>query len=148
MIVKDAELKAKDDVIKARERFEEETKKRREDLLALVDLARGAHVLVAECSGDGAHPAPGHLTAPEAGRLAADAGVPAAGGGFSGITLAHNLASREAVDELLAQAGGLFAQPRVRMPEPIIRFDLTGAAAGQARWRFGAAPELDRKSGV
>jgi catechol 2,3-dioxygenase-like lactoylglutathione lyase family enzyme len=36
--------------------------------------------------------------------LAADAGVPAAGGGFSGITLAHNLASREAVDELLAQA--------------------------------------------
>ena len=36
--------------------------------------------------------------------LAQDATVAAAGDGFSGITLAHNVASREAVDQLLAQA--------------------------------------------
>lgn len=42
---------------------------------ALVELAGGADVLVAECSGDAAHPAPGHLTAPEVGRLAARANV-------------------------------------------------------------------------
>lgn len=42
---------------------------------ALVALARGADLLVAECSGDAANPAPGHLTAPEAGRLAREAGV-------------------------------------------------------------------------
>ncbi len=42
---------------------------------AAVDLARGADLLVCECSGDAAHPAEGHLTAPEAGRLAARAGV-------------------------------------------------------------------------
>lgn len=36
--------------------------------------------------------------------LADDAAVSAAGQGFSGITLAHNLASREEVDEVLAQA--------------------------------------------
>jgi len=32
-------------------------------------------LLVAECSGDAAHPAPGHLTAPEVARVAAGAGV-------------------------------------------------------------------------
>jgi ribonuclease BN (tRNA processing enzyme) len=42
---------------------------------ALVDLAADADLLIAECSGDAAHPAPGHLTAPEAGRLAREAGV-------------------------------------------------------------------------
>jgi len=42
---------------------------------ALAELASGADLLVAECSGDAAHPAPGHLTAPEVGRLAARAGV-------------------------------------------------------------------------
>lgn len=36
--------------------------------------------------------------------LAEDATVPAAGDGFSGITLAHNVATREEVDQLLAQA--------------------------------------------
>lgn len=36
--------------------------------------------------------------------LAEDATVPSAGDGFSGITLAHNLATREEVDQLLAQA--------------------------------------------
>ena len=41
----------------------------------LVDLCRDADLLIAECSGDAAHPAEGHLTAPEAGRLAATAGV-------------------------------------------------------------------------
>ena len=42
---------------------------------ALVELARDADLLVSECSGDEAHPAPGHLTAPEVGRLAAAARV-------------------------------------------------------------------------
>lgn len=42
---------------------------------ALLDLARGVDLLVAECSTDEAHPAPGHLSAPETGRLAAEAGV-------------------------------------------------------------------------
>ena len=36
--------------------------------------------------------------------LAADATVPAAGGGFSGVTLAHNVASKEAVDATLEEA--------------------------------------------
>jgi uncharacterized protein len=36
--------------------------------------------------------------------LAADAGVPAAGDGFGGITLAHNEPSREAVDAVFAEA--------------------------------------------
>jgi uncharacterized protein len=36
--------------------------------------------------------------------LAEDAGVAAAGSGFSGVALAHNLASREEVDATLAQA--------------------------------------------
>lgn len=35
--------------------------------------------------------------------LAADAGVPEEGGGFAGFTLAHNVRTPEAVDELLAQ---------------------------------------------
>lgn len=36
--------------------------------------------------------------------LAADAGVDPAGSGFSGVTLAHNVTSRAAVDTMLAQA--------------------------------------------
>ncbi|MCL7743410.1 VOC family protein [Guyparkeria hydrothermalis] len=36
--------------------------------------------------------------------LGEDAGIPAAGNGFSGITLAHNVRSPAAVDEVLAQA--------------------------------------------
>lgn len=42
---------------------------------ALLDLARDVDLLVAECSTDAAHPAPGHLSGPEAGRLAAGAGA-------------------------------------------------------------------------
>lgn len=38
--------------------------------------------------------------------LAEDSGVDAAGSGFRGVTLAHNVASRDAVDALLAQAAG------------------------------------------
>jgi len=38
-------------------------------------LAKNAELLVAECSGSREHNAPNHLTAPEVGRLAADAGV-------------------------------------------------------------------------
>lgn len=42
---------------------------------ALERLATEVDVLVAECSGDADHPAPGHLTAPEVGKVAAAAGV-------------------------------------------------------------------------
>ncbi len=48
------------------------------------------------------------------GKLAADAGLPANGGGFGGITLAHNVANRELVDEALreaAAAGGTITRP-------------------------------------
>ena len=38
------------------------------------------------------------------GELGKDAEVPAAGEGFRGVTLAHNLASKEEVDALMAQA--------------------------------------------
>lgn len=46
--------------------------------------------------------------------LAADAGVPAEGSGFSGFTLAHNVGSAEAVDQLLAEvanAGARIVKP-------------------------------------
>ena|SRR5690606_10470510 len=36
--------------------------------------------------------------------LAEDAGVPAEGSGFRGVTLAHNVASKEEVDAVLAEA--------------------------------------------
>jgi len=46
--------------------------------------------------------------------LAADAGVPAAGSGFPGFTLAHNLRSAAEVDQLLkdvAAGGGTIVKP-------------------------------------
>ncbi len=46
--------------------------------------------------------------------LAADAKVPADGSGFSGVTLAHNVRSKERVDELLVEAeraGGKVVKP-------------------------------------
>ena len=46
--------------------------------------------------------------------LAADAGVPAAGSGFPGFALAHNVRSPAAVDELLktaGQGGGRIVKP-------------------------------------
>ena len=48
------------------------------------------------------------------GDLAEDAGVPAEGNGFRGVTLAYNVRSEERVDELLAEAeraGGTIVQP-------------------------------------
>lgn len=42
--------------------------------------------------------------------LARDAGVSAAGDGFSGVSLAHNLASREDVDATMAQASAAGAR--------------------------------------
>ena len=48
--------------------------------------------------------------------LAADANLPASGSGFGGITLAHNVASRELVDAVLAEAaaaGGTILKPAV-----------------------------------
>lgn len=46
--------------------------------------------------------------------LAADANLPAGEGGFGGITLAHNVASKEQVDAVLAEAvaaGGTLLKP-------------------------------------
>ena len=42
--------------------------------------------------------------------LAQDAGVPAAGSGFRGVTLAHNVASKREVDQVMAEAGGAGAR--------------------------------------
>jgi len=42
--------------------------------------------------------------------LARDAGVSAAGGGFEGLALAHNVASRKEVDEVLKQAAAAGAR--------------------------------------
>lgn len=47
-------------------------------------------------------------------QLAADARLPVGGAGFGGITLAHNVASREEVDRVLAEvtaAGGRILKP-------------------------------------
>jgi catechol 2,3-dioxygenase-like lactoylglutathione lyase family enzyme len=50
--------------------------------------------------------------------LAADAGVPADGNGFRGVTLAYNVRSEERVDEVLAEAerggGAIVDEPRKR----------------------------------
>jgi uncharacterized protein len=49
--------------------------------------------------------------------LADDAGVPAEGSGFRGVTLAYNVRSEERVDEVLAEAeraGGSIVQPTRR----------------------------------
>jgi catechol 2,3-dioxygenase-like lactoylglutathione lyase family enzyme len=49
--------------------------------------------------------------------LAADAGVPAGGSGFPGITLAHNVRSSEQVDRLLEEvvaAGGRVVKPAAK----------------------------------
>ncbi len=46
--------------------------------------------------------------------LAADVGIPTGGSGFSGVTLAHNLRSKEEVDELLevaVSAGATLVKP-------------------------------------
>jgi len=46
--------------------------------------------------------------------LAADVGIPTEGSGFSGVTLAHNLRSREEVDDLLdvaVAAGATLVKP-------------------------------------
>ena len=48
--------------------------------------------------------------------LAADAGVPADGTGFSGTTLVHNVGSREAVDAVLSEAEAAGAEI-VRRPD-------------------------------
>ncbi len=42
--------------------------------------------------------------------LAADAGLPPEGNGFRGFTLAHNVASREAVDQVMAEAAAAGAR--------------------------------------
>lgn len=51
--------------------------------------------------------------------LACDAGVSAEGGGFSGIALAHNVRTREAVAQVLAEAeaaGGRVVKPSTAAP--------------------------------
>lgn len=49
-------------------------------------------------------------------KLARDAGVPNDGHGFAGITLAHNVSSREAVDQVFQLAINAGAQP-VKSPQ-------------------------------
>jgi hypothetical protein len=51
--------------------------------------------------------------------LAEDAGAPAEGSGFRGVTLAYNVRSEQRVDEVLVEAeraGGTIAQPARRTP--------------------------------
>lgn len=50
--------------------------------------------------------------------LAEDAGLPAAGEGFSGVALAHNLSSEAQVDDLIAQALGAGAS-LVKPPQKV-----------------------------
>jgi SprT protein len=45
-------------------------------------------------------------------------------------------------NELLQHAAALCASHRARLPDPVIRFDLHGQAAGQMQWRRGARPVL------
>jgi uncharacterized glyoxalase superfamily protein PhnB len=44
--------------------------------------------------------------------LAEDVGVPSEGHGFSGVTLAHNVATKAEVDQVFAQAVAAGATPR------------------------------------
>jgi len=44
--------------------------------------------------------------------------------------------------ELLQQSAALCAAHRARLPDPVIRFDLCGQAAGQVQWHKGARPLL------
>lgn len=52
--------------------------------------------------------------------LAGDIGVPAEGTGFSGVTLAHNVAEREDVDQVLDEAVAAGATP-VKAAEDVFR---------------------------
>lgn len=51
-------------------------------------------------------------------KLAEDAGVPETGSGFSGVTLAHNVPSKEAADAVFAQAVAAGAKP-VKKPQDV-----------------------------
>lgn len=51
-------------------------------------------------------------------KLAEDAAVPDDGAGFAGITLAHNVPSREAVDAVFAHAVSVGARP-VKRPQEV-----------------------------
>ena len=44
--------------------------------------------------------------------------------------------------ELLQHAAALCASHRAQLPDPVIRFDLHGQAAGQVQWHKGARPLL------
>jgi len=50
--------------------------------------------------------------------------------------------------ELLQQATALCATHNATLPEPEIRFDLRGQAAGQFRWRAGERPVLRFNLGI
>lgn len=49
---------------------------------------------------------------------------------------------RRRTREVLAQAAALCDAHRVPLPDPLVRLDLRGQAAGQARWRAGERPVL------
>ena len=91
--------------------------------LGVADLAR-ATAFYRDVLGLPQKPTPPSVTFFEMGRtwlglyprglLAADAGVPAAGSGFNGFTLSHNVATQPEVDALLAHvaaSGGRLLKP-------------------------------------
>jgi SprT protein len=49
---------------------------------------------------------------------------------------------RDKTQQMLQRAAGLCAAHRVALPDPVIRFDLRGQAAGQARWCSSERPTL------
>ena len=49
---------------------------------------------------------------------------------------------REKTRQMLQRAASICAAHRVALPDPVIRFDLRGQAAGQARWCSGERPTL------
>ncbi|MCB1798520.1 MAG: hypothetical protein KDI67_06525, partial [Gammaproteobacteria bacterium] len=49
---------------------------------------------------------------------------------------------RDKTRQMLQRAASLCAVHRVALPDPVIRFDLSGQAAGQARWCSGERPTL------
>jgi SprT protein len=49
---------------------------------------------------------------------------------------------RQEIAHFLRLAGPLLREHRARLPEPVVRFDLRGQAAGQAHWVTGQPPQL------
>lgn len=76
--------------------------------------------------------------------LAADAGVEAEGRGFRGVALAHNVGSREEVDDLVAQAVAAGAR-LVKTPEDVFWGGYSGYFADPDGhlWEVAWNPHMD-----